>query len=168
MFREAVLHRHPKERERTVDAPANRQDGNSAAKALNRCESQEKSAGGFPFFGSLKTVLSFRKRKERTGFRNRSPRRRGTTATPFLLSLAKEETVLRAKEERRFWARFSQARFVFTLWKRCFCDLTDFATIAASGGTTVLRDRLPASLCLNNAAGWFCLQGVSVQRSNPA
>jgi len=120
LFREAALHKHPKERQRTVDAPANRQDGNSDAKALNRRESPEHPAGGFPFFGSLKTVLSFRKRKERTGFSPYPTARRGTIATPFLLSLAKEETVLRAKEERRFWASFYQARFVFCGVKTLF------------------------------------------------
>jgi len=102
LFREAALHKHPKERQRTIGAPASRQDENSGAKALNRRESPEHPAGGFPFFGSLKTVLSFRKRKERTGFSPHPATRRGTIATPFLLSLAKEETVLRAKEERRF------------------------------------------------------------------
>jgi len=102
---------------------------------------------------------------ENSSFRSPS---RGTTATPFLLSLAKEETVLRAKEERRFWASFYQARPVFALWKRCFRDLTDFAAIAASGGAMVLRDQLPASLCSENAARWFCLQVVSVQRSSLA
>jgi len=86
----------------------------------------------------------------------------------FFFLLRKEETVLRAKEERRFWARFSQAQLVFALWKRCFRDLTDFAAIAASGGAMVLRVRLPASLHLKNAARWFCLQVGSVQRSSLA
>jgi|GEM_PF-6877322 len=88
-----------------------------------------------------------------------------TTATPFLLSLAKEETVLRAKEERRFWARFLQAQTSFPSQKRCFRDFIDFATIAASGGAMVLQDRLPASLRPENAARRFCLQVVSAQRS---
>jgi len=114
LFREAALHRHPKERQRTIDAPANRQDGNSAAKARNRRESPEHPAGGFPFFGSLKTVLSFRRRKERTGF-SPYPTAQGDKCNPISsFLLRKEETVLRAKEERRFWAGFYQTWFLFT------------------------------------------------------
>jgi len=63
--------------------------------------------------------------------------------------LRKEETVLRAKEERRFWASFSQAQSVFALWKRCFRDFIDFAAIGRSAGAMVLRVRDRASLRLN-------------------
>ena len=150
--------------ERTVGAAASRQDENSGATRQNRRESPRHPAGGFPFFGSLKTVLSFRKRKERTGFGPSLPLRRGTIATPFLLSLAKEETVLRAKEERRFWASFLLVQTDSALWKRCFRDFIDFATIARSAGAMILRVRDRASLRLKNAARWFCLQVVSAQR----
>ena len=100
--------------------------------------------------------------KGKNWFQEPFPAGRGTTATPFLLSLAKEETVLRAKEERRFW--------------RAFLKLGSFSRCGnAVFVTSSLSPRLPAPRAL-----WSCVSGivrrsvrktpqvVSVQRSNHA
>ena len=63
LFREAVLHSYPKERERTEDVPASRQDGNSVAAGLNRRQSAGSRQSVF-LYGSLKPFLFCRRKRE--------------------------------------------------------------------------------------------------------
>jgi len=126
LFREAILHSHPKERQRTVDAPANRQDGNSAAKALSRRESPRQSAKRF----SLRKfeTISLLPQQKRNGFKNHSPlqekgknwfqsapRRAGDGCNPISSFSCERRNGVARQRRKTLLASFLLAQTIFVL-----------------------------------------------------
>ena len=161
--------RHTKEQQRTIDAPANRQDENSDAARQNRCESPRHPAKRLSFLWKSENGSFLSQEKGKNWFQSAPCGAREDELQPhFFFPLAERRNGVARQRRKTLLASFLLVQTDSALWKRCFRDFIDFAAIAASGGATVLRDRLPASLRSENAARWFCLQVVSVQRSRLA